>query len=295
MRADLEGMQETPARPPLPLPPRPDLGGMLPPGPDHVLGTDFYVPEPRRSSRMVRILAIITLTCVAASVALPPLVHAWESGQRSHEFTFMATIRRCAGPLEPVRADPLRREPGHGAPGVPAGRAGRRAPALERHRDRVHVRRADGRGPDAVPRRVPTRPVRRPLGAGPHRLGRSADQHLRFRSRRSRGSRRRRASVSRSGAADDLRERRRRDQRRRSQPAGVRVPGGAGPGRDARARPRPGPGSHQGPGRADGAIGWGGHRLRSRRPRRAQRAGTIGGLPHDPVPAVSLPSAPHRR
>lgn len=41
---------------------------------------------------MLRLLAIITLTCVVAGAALPPIVHAWESSHRSHEFTFMATV-----------------------------------------------------------------------------------------------------------------------------------------------------------------------------------------------------------
>ena len=216
MRADLEGMQETTTRPPLPLPPRPDLGGMFPPGPDHVLGTDFYVPEPR---------------AVLADGSVPGAHHAHLRGRERGPAAARPRLgigsaeprvhvhgddRRRARPVEPVRADPLRGEPGHGAPGVAAGRAGRRAPALGRDRDRVHVRRADGRGPDAVPRRVPTRPVRRSMGARPHRLGRSTDEHLRLRSGRSRGGRRRRAALSRPGAADDLRERRRRDQRRRS-------------------------------------------------------------------------------
>ncbi len=105
MRADLEGMQETPSLPPFPLPPRPDLGDMLPAGPDHELGTDFYVPRPRRPSRLVRILALVTVSCVVASIALPPLVNAWESGRRSHEFTFMATIGGAPvrwNPCEPI-------------------------------------------------------------------------------------------------------------------------------------------------------------------------------------------------
>jgi hypothetical protein len=105
MRADLEGMQETPSLPPFPLPPRPDLGDMLPAGPDHALGTDFYVPRPRRPSRLVRILALVTVSCVVASIALPPLVNAWESGRRSHEFTFMATIGGAPvrwNPCEPI-------------------------------------------------------------------------------------------------------------------------------------------------------------------------------------------------
>ncbi|MGZ5212800.1 MAG: hypothetical protein ACXWXM_03495 [Actinomycetota bacterium] len=106
MRADLEGMQEAPASPPLPLPPRPDLSDAFPVGTDHALGTDFYVPERRGSSRLVRILALVTLSCVLASVALPPIVHAWGSGRRSHEFSFMATV---AG--DPVRWNPC--EPIH--------------------------------------------------------------------------------------------------------------------------------------------------------------------------------------
>ena len=78
---------------------------MFPAGPDHSLGSDFYVPKPRGSSRMLRILALITLACVVASVAIPPIVNAWESGRRSHEFTFMATIGGTPvrwNPCEPI-------------------------------------------------------------------------------------------------------------------------------------------------------------------------------------------------
>ena len=246
MRADLEGMQETPSRPPLPLPPRPDLGGMFPPGPDHVLGTDFYVPEPRRSSRMVRILALITLTCVVASVALPPLVHAWESGQRSHEFTFMATIGGA-----PVRWNPC--EPIHYVVNLGAAPPG----SLQDVQDAV-LRLSGATGIaftyDGLTDEIPTRyrDVYQPDRYGdrwaPVLVGwvDPRTSTLRFRSRRSRGGRRRRAALSRTGTGDDLRERRRRDQRRRPEPAGVRVPGGAGPGRDARAGARAGPRPHQG-------------------------------------------------
>jgi hypothetical protein len=106
VRADLEGMQETLPPSPPSLPPRPDLNDPFPSGPDHALGTDFYVPAPRRRSRMLRILALITLSCVLASVALPPIVHAWESGQHSHEFSFMAMVGG-----QPVRWNPC--EPIH--------------------------------------------------------------------------------------------------------------------------------------------------------------------------------------
>ena len=101
MRADLEGMKNPSSAPMLTLPPRPDLGDALPAPPDHALGIDFYVPRPRRSSRMAKILALVTVSCVLASVALPPIVHAWESGRRSHEYSFMATVGG-----EPVRWNP---------------------------------------------------------------------------------------------------------------------------------------------------------------------------------------------
>jgi hypothetical protein len=117
MRADLEGVQETSSPPSFPLPPRPDLGGSFPAGPDHALGTDFYVPAPHRSSRIVRILALVTLSCVVASVTLPPLVHAWEWGRRSHEFSFMAMIGG-----EPVRWNPC--EPIHYVVNLGAAPAG---------------------------------------------------------------------------------------------------------------------------------------------------------------------------
>lgn len=89
MRADLEQMQQALPPPPLPQPPRPDLDGTASAGADRALGTDFYVPEPRGSKRMVRILALVTLCCVVASVTIPPIVRVWESGRRSHEFSFM--------------------------------------------------------------------------------------------------------------------------------------------------------------------------------------------------------------
>ncbi len=104
VRADLERMQD--AFPPSPSPPRPDLSDTLPVGPDHALGNDFYVPGPHGSSRMVRILALVALLCVVASVALPPIVQAWEAGRRGGEFSFMATVGG-----EPVRWNPC--EPIH--------------------------------------------------------------------------------------------------------------------------------------------------------------------------------------
>jgi hypothetical protein len=91
MRADLEGMLDAPSPPPFPLPPRPDLTDTLAAGRDHALGTDFYVPGPRGSSRMVQVLVLVLVVCVVAAAAVAPIVHAWESGHRSHEFSFMAT------------------------------------------------------------------------------------------------------------------------------------------------------------------------------------------------------------
>lgn len=107
MRADLEGLKNAHASPPLPapLPPRPDLSPLLPTGPYDELGTDFFVRSPRRSSRIVGVLALAVATCVVAGAALPPIVHAWEAGRRSHEFTFMATLAGAPirwNPCEPV-------------------------------------------------------------------------------------------------------------------------------------------------------------------------------------------------
>ncbi|MEP6973320.1 MAG: hypothetical protein ABI869_04145 [Actinomycetota bacterium] len=92
MRADCVVMQDTFTPASLPLPPRPDLSPTFPLGPDHALGTDFFVPLPRRSFRLARVLAIVVAICVVASVALTPVVHAWEAGRRNHEFSFMATL-----------------------------------------------------------------------------------------------------------------------------------------------------------------------------------------------------------
>lgn len=104
MRAEPEGMHETLT--PLPAPPRPDMGSGFPPDPDQAVGDDFYVPSPRGTRRMVRLLAVITAICLLAGAVIPPLVHAWEAGRRSHEFSFMATLRG-----EPVRWNPC--EPIH--------------------------------------------------------------------------------------------------------------------------------------------------------------------------------------
>jgi hypothetical protein len=103
MPADLEGMQDTTSAP-SPLPPRPDLDDPRP-GFDHDLGLDFFVPPPRRRSRWLRALSLISVACVIGSVAGPPIVHAWESQHRSHEFTFMATIGGAPvrwNPCEPI-------------------------------------------------------------------------------------------------------------------------------------------------------------------------------------------------
>lgn len=105
MHADLEGMLDPPSPPPSPLPPRPDLSDPFSAEPDHALGTDFSLPSPRVSSRIVRILAVVTLSSVVASVALPPFVRAWESGRRSREFSFMAVVGGKAvrwNPCEPI-------------------------------------------------------------------------------------------------------------------------------------------------------------------------------------------------
>jgi hypothetical protein len=90
MGADLEDMQETFAPPP--PPPRPDLSPTFPGGPDHALGTDFFVPPTRRSSRFAGILAVVVAICIVASAAITPVVRAWEAGRHSHEFSFMATL-----------------------------------------------------------------------------------------------------------------------------------------------------------------------------------------------------------
>lgn len=117
MRADLEGMLDAPSPPHFPLPPRPDLTDTFPAGPDHALGTDFYVPGPRGSSRMVQILVLVLVVCVVAVAAVAPIVHAWESGHRSHEFSFMAMRSG-----EPVRWNPC--EPIHYVVNLGAAPAG---------------------------------------------------------------------------------------------------------------------------------------------------------------------------
>ena len=103
MRAEREGMHDTLA--PLPAPPRPDTGSGFPPDPDQAVGDDFYLPSPRGTRRMVRLLAIVTSICLLAGAALPPLVHVWEAGRRSHEFSFMATLDGAPvrwNPCEPI-------------------------------------------------------------------------------------------------------------------------------------------------------------------------------------------------
>jgi hypothetical protein len=115
MRAEREGMHDTLA--PLPIPPRPDLGSGFPTDPDHGVGGDFYLPSPRGTRRMVRLLAVITLVCLVAGIVLPPLVHAWESGRKSHEFSFMATVGG-----RPVRWNPC--EPIHYVVNLGAAPAG---------------------------------------------------------------------------------------------------------------------------------------------------------------------------
>ena len=115
MRAEPEGMHDTLA--PLPVPPRPDMGSGFPPDPDHALGDDFYVPSPRGTRRMVRLLAVITSICLLAGLIGPPILHAWESSRKSHEFSFMATLGG-----EPVRWNPC--EPIHYVVNLGAAPAG---------------------------------------------------------------------------------------------------------------------------------------------------------------------------
>ena len=115
MRAEPEGMHDTLA--PFPVPPRPDLGSGFPPDPDHALGDDFYRPSPRGTRRMVRLLAVITTICLLAGLVGPPVLHAWESGRKSHEFSFMATLGG-----EPVRWNPC--EPIHYVVNLGAAPAG---------------------------------------------------------------------------------------------------------------------------------------------------------------------------
>jgi hypothetical protein len=113
MGADLVGMQETFAPPP----PRPDLSPTLPAGSNHALGTDFFVPPPRRFSKLAGILAIVVAVSVVAIAALTPGVHAWEAGQHSHEFSFMATLGG-----HPIRWNPC--EPIHYVVNLGAAPAG---------------------------------------------------------------------------------------------------------------------------------------------------------------------------
>ncbi len=115
MRAEPEGMHDTLA--PSPIPPRPDLGSGFPPDPDHAVGADFYLPSPRGTRRMVRLLAVITTICLLAGLIGPPVLHAWESGRKSHEFSFMATLGG-----RPVRWNPC--EPIHYVVNLGAAPAG---------------------------------------------------------------------------------------------------------------------------------------------------------------------------
>jgi hypothetical protein len=55
---------------------------------------------------MVRLLAVITTICLLAGLVAPPLLHAWEYGRKSHEYSFMATLGG-----QPVRWNPC--EPIH--------------------------------------------------------------------------------------------------------------------------------------------------------------------------------------
>ena len=286
MRADLEGMQETPSRHPFPCHRVPTWAACSRRARITRWATDFYVPRRAGPRGWFGSWRSSSLTCVVASVALPPLVHAWESGQQSHEFSFMATLDGA-----PVRWNPC--EPIHYVVNLGAAPAG----SLQDVQDAV-LRLSSATGiaftydgltdevPGAVPRRVPTRPLRRSLGARADRLGRSADEHVRFRSGRSRGRRRRRAAVSRPGAAStiyvsgvvaiNVAD---------PNPPGFAFAGGAGARRAARAGPRPGPRALQGPGRADGAIGWRHDRLRS-------RATSKGSASSDARRAASRPRRP---
>ena len=106
MCADHEDVHDALGPPPLPVPPRPDLWPVRAAGPGRSVGTDFYAPLPRRSSRLAKVLALIVVACVIAGATIAPVLRAWESGQRSHEFSFMAVRSR-----EPVRLNPC--EPIH--------------------------------------------------------------------------------------------------------------------------------------------------------------------------------------
>ncbi len=66
---------------------------------------------------MVRLLAVITSICLLAGLVGPPILHAWESGRKSHEFSFMATLGG-----EPVRWNPC--EPIHYVVNLGAAPAG---------------------------------------------------------------------------------------------------------------------------------------------------------------------------
>ena len=104
-----------------------------------------------------------------------PLIRAWEARGRSHEFTFMATHG-----AEPVRWNPC--EPIHYVVNLGSGarRVARRtsqdggAAALRRRRgSRSPTTGSPTRFPRSDRDLVPARPLRRPLGAGADRLGRS--------------------------------------------------------------------------------------------------------------------------
>jgi hypothetical protein len=66
---------------------------------------------------MARLLAVITSVCLLAGLVGPPILHAWESGRKSHEFSFMATLGD-----RPVRWNPC--EPIHYVVNLGAAPAG---------------------------------------------------------------------------------------------------------------------------------------------------------------------------
>ena len=210
-----------------------------------------------------------------------PLVHAWEAGRRVPRVLVHGDAQRRARPLEPVRADPLRGQPGRRARRLPAGRPGRRAPHLERDGDRVLVRRPDGRGPLARSRRrtspIATAIAGRRCSSGGSIRGR-ADFDFDPGGREAAGvagplyphpgpSTIYVSGVVAINVADP-------------NPPGFDYAGVAGSGRAARAGARAGARALQGARRADGAVGRRHDRLRSRRPGGSARAGELRRLPH---------------
>ena len=266
------------------------IRGRVAPAPARSLAPPPRLEPPRPRSMLPAVVALLVVAALLVA-AVAPIFRSTEVRPRAvgprATTPYILDDRRRSGPLEPVRADPLRAD----AQGSHRGRDRGRARRVERVADVTGIEFAYDGLTERSPATVGPRISRVGTGIAGRRCWSPGcdpddDRYPVLR----RGTRRRGGGVAAAPARPAGRRLRQRlggGRRRGSEPLGLQPAGRPGAGRAPRARPRARARPRQSIGNLMEPSGGGVTDIRARRPRRAGAPRARRRLPLTPTPAAS--------